>query len=77
MVKEVFWTDPAQKQLEKAYQYIWKHAYQNAEKVKEDIPASTRKLAEKPESHPPDKYRKDNDGSSGLMNCIGTVSPTG
>jgi plasmid stabilization system protein ParE len=63
MVKEVVWTAPAQKQLEKAYQYILDRSYQNAEKVKEDILASTRKLAEQPEAHPPDKYRKDNNGS--------------
>ena len=32
-------------------------------KVKEEILASTRKLATDPELHPPDKYRKENDGS--------------
>jgi plasmid stabilization system protein ParE len=34
-----------------------------AEKLKEDILASTRELATRPEIHPPDKYRKENDGS--------------
>jgi plasmid stabilization system protein ParE len=63
MVKEVVWTAPAQKQLEKAYKYILERSYQNAEKVKEDILASTRKLAEQPEAHPPDNYRRDNNGS--------------
>jgi plasmid stabilization system protein ParE len=63
MVKKVVWTAPAQKQLEKAYEYILERSYQNAEKVKEDILASTRKLAEQPEAHPPDKYRRDNNGS--------------
>lgn len=38
-------------------------SYQQAEKVKLDILASTRKLATQPEIHPPDKYRKNNDGS--------------
>lgn len=63
MVKEIAWTAPAQKQLEGAYQYILKRSYQNAEKVKEDILSSTRKLALQPEIHPLDKYRKVNDGS--------------
>lgn len=63
MVREIIWPTLAQRQLEKAYGYILQRSYQNAEKVKEDILTSTRKLAEQPEMHPPDKYRKDNDGS--------------
>lgn len=63
MVREVKWPSRAQKQLEKAYQYILKKSYQNAEKVKADILASTRKLADHPEHHPPDKYRSNNDDS--------------
>jgi plasmid stabilization system protein ParE len=39
------------------------HSYQNAEKVKADILTSTRKLAAHPEIYPPDKYRKNNNGS--------------
>jgi plasmid stabilization system protein ParE len=49
--------------LTKAYKYILKDSYQNAEKVKASILASTRKLTDSPEVHPPDKYRKNNDGS--------------
>jgi plasmid stabilization system protein ParE len=63
MVREVIWPTRAQKQLEKAYEYILKGSYQNAEKVKEDVLASTRKLAAEPEIHPPDKYRNNNDGT--------------
>lgn len=48
---------------QKLIKYILKHSYQNAEKVKNDILNSTRKLAEHPEIYPPDKYRKNNDGS--------------
>ena len=63
MVREVIWPPRAQKQLESAYEYILKSSYQNAEKVKADILSSTRKLANQPEIHPPDKYRKENDGT--------------
>jgi plasmid stabilization system protein ParE len=51
------------KSTEKAYKYILLDSYQNAEKVRADILASTRKLAINPEMHPPDKYKKNNDGS--------------
>ncbi|MES2774459.1 MAG: type II toxin-antitoxin system RelE/ParE family toxin [Bacteroidota bacterium] len=63
MVREVRWPLAAQKQLSKAYAYILKFSYQNAEKVKNDILSSTRKIAENPERYPPDKYRNNNDGS--------------
>jgi plasmid stabilization system protein ParE len=63
MVKEVRWPPRAQNQLAKAYSHILIDSYQNAEKVRADILASTRKLAANPEMHPRDKYRKDNDGS--------------
>ncbi len=63
MVKEVRWPAKTQRQLEKAYEYILLDSYQNAEKVKADILASTRKLAINPEIHPPDKYKTNNDGS--------------
>lgn len=63
MVREVIWPARAEKQLNKAYEYILESSYQNAEKVKEAILVSTRKLAKHPEKYPPDKYRKDNDGS--------------
>jgi plasmid stabilization system protein ParE len=63
MVKEVIWPLHAQKQLTKAYEYILKSSYQNAEKVKQEILASTQKLPDNPERHAPDKFRKNNDGS--------------
>ena len=58
MVKKVIWPLHSQKQLAKAYEYILPDSYQNAEKVKADILASTRKLPDNPEIHPPDKYRE-------------------
>ncbi len=63
MVREVIWPRSVQNQLTKAYQYILKDSFQNAEKVKEDILTSTRKLARNPEIYPLDKYRKNNDGT--------------
>jgi len=63
MVREVRWPIRAQNQLAKAYEHISTDSQKNAEKVKKDILSSTRKLATTPEIHPPDKYRKNNDGS--------------
>jgi plasmid stabilization system protein ParE len=63
MAMEVRWPLMAQKQLEKAYRFVLADSYQNAEKVKNEILLSTRKLAANPEMFPPDKYRKNNDGS--------------
>jgi plasmid stabilization system protein ParE len=63
MVREVRWPLRAQHQLEKAYRYVLLDSYQNAEKMKGDILISTRKVADNPEMYPPDKYRKNNDGS--------------
>lgn len=57
------WPSLAQKQLENAYKYILHDSYQNAEKVKKEILSSTRVLTTNPEMYPPDKYRKNNDGS--------------
>jgi plasmid stabilization system protein ParE len=63
MVRKVIWPPTAQKQLTKAYEYILSRSVQNAEKVKQDILASTRRLPANPEIHPADKHRKNNDGS--------------
>src|SRR5438132_1025195 len=63
MVREVIWPARAQTQLQEVYEYLLKSSYQNAEKIKEGILASTRELATRPEIHPPDKYRRENDGS--------------
>jgi len=63
MAQEIVWSPRAMQQLEKAYEYILKDSFQNAEKVRKDILASTRKIQTHPEIYPLDKYRKDNDGS--------------
>lgn len=44
MVREIRWPLTAQNQLARAYQYILRDSYLNAEKVKENILFSTRKL---------------------------------
>ena len=65
MVKKkctVVWDNEAKVYLKKAIAYIKKESPQNAEKVKKDIIASTKKLADEPERlYAPDKYRTDND----------------
>lgn len=63
MVKRVIWPLKTQHQLERIIKYIAADSFQNAEKVKADIFASTRKIAENPKMHPSDKYKKNNDGS--------------
>jgi plasmid stabilization system protein ParE len=63
MVTQVIWPLHTQNQLAKAYNYILQHSWQNAEKIKAEILASTRKLQSYPEMYPPDKYRQNNDGS--------------
>ncbi len=62
-MKEIRWPLPAQKQLEDAYQYILSDSLKIAEKVRNDILSSTRRLASNPEMYPPDKYRRNNDGT--------------
>jgi plasmid stabilization system protein ParE len=63
MVKPVIWPLKAQLQLERIIKYITTKSYQNAEKVKIEILASTRKIEGNPEMYPLDKYKKNNDGS--------------
>ncbi len=53
----------AKLQLKKAYEYIRKDSFQNAEKVKVKILQSIKALALYPERHPPDKFCMDNDGN--------------
>jgi plasmid stabilization system protein ParE len=60
---EVRWSLTAQKQLQKAYKFILEDSLQNAEKVKQKILFSTRRLNEMPEMHPLDKYHLNNKGN--------------
>ena len=63
MVRRVIWPPAAQKQLVKTYEHNLTRSYQSAKKLMKGIFVSTRSLASNPEMHPPDKYRKNNDGS--------------
>jgi len=57
MVKRTVVIENAAKiSLKKAYQYIRKQSYQNAENVRVKILASIVELAVNPEHHLPDKY---------------------
>jgi len=63
MEKKVVWSAQARKQLKELYEYILKDSVVNAEKVADDIVASTYKAARHPEIQPLDKYKKKNNGS--------------
>ncbi len=70
MVRTIRWPLPVQKQPANIYKYILKYSLQNAEKVKGEILLSTKRLAELPEIHPPDKYKITTKDNSGHMNYI-------
>ncbi len=55
--------DEAKDSLHKAYRYIKKDSFQNAEKVRNKILVAIKELGKNPERHGPDKYRIGNDGS--------------
>ncbi len=57
------WTPQAITELKKAYKYIAQDSSQNAKKVVDEIVLLTDKLPEKPEMFPPDKFKKNNDGT--------------
>lgn len=59
----VIWSNAAKKQLQKAYQYISQDSNQNAEKIRDEIIDLTINLPTHPQKYPPDKYKKNNDGS--------------
>lgn len=62
MVKEkVVWDESARAALKEAYDRIKQNSLQQAEKVKLEIIATTKKLSDHPEMYPPDKYRTDKD----------------
>jgi plasmid stabilization system protein ParE len=63
VIRTVVIENAAKISLKKAYQYIRKQSYQNAENVRAKILASIVELAVNPAHHPPDKYCIDNNGS--------------
>ena len=58
MVRSIRWPLSVQKDLKKIYEYILQTSFQNAEKVRSALLFSTKKLADQPEIHHPDKYKK-------------------
>ena len=61
-MKTVIIENQAKLQLQKAYKYIRKQSYQNAEKVRTKILEAIAELPVNPERYPPDKYCLENDG---------------
>lgn len=59
----VVWDKQAENSLKNAYQKIKEDSPKNAEKVREEILAATRKLSDHPEMHPPDKFKNQNSGN--------------
>jgi plasmid stabilization system protein ParE len=57
------WTPQAIAELRKAYDYISKDSPQNARKVVEELTAIADRLRAQPEMFPPDKFKKNNDGT--------------
>ena len=57
------WTPQAIAELRTAYEYISKESPQNARKVIEDLAAIADRLPTQPEMFPPDKFKKNNDGT--------------
>ena len=64
-----------QKDLKKIYEYILQTSFQNAEKVKSALLFFTKKLADQPEIHPPDKYKKTIKATLELTSYITTEFP--
>jgi plasmid stabilization system protein ParE len=60
---EIKWNNRALKQFDQAIEYIEEDSPKNAEKVKQDILSRISKLADRPESHHPDQFKLNNDGS--------------
>jgi len=59
----VVWSDSAKAALKKAYLYITLDSLQNAQMVRDELIDLTINLPENPEKYPPDKFKKDNDGT--------------
>ena len=59
----VIWNKRADQQLQRAYQDIKEDSPANAIKVRDEILAATRELAEHPEKYPPDKFKRNNSGN--------------
>ena len=65
MGKEVIWSRPAIRHTEEIHAYILEgsDSLETADRVVNKLFDSSDILSERPEIHPGDKYKKDNDGS--------------
>jgi plasmid stabilization system protein ParE len=61
--RKITWSKSALKQFEAAINYIAEDSIQNAEKVRKEILEKIERLISYPETHSPDKYKTNNDGS--------------
>jgi plasmid stabilization system protein ParE len=61
--RQIKWDKQAVNAFHKAIEYIRKESPQNADKVKQEILTKINKISERPERHPPDKYKSANNGS--------------
>lgn len=59
----VVWSDSAKAELRKAFEYIALDSLQNAQMVRDTLINETIELAQNPEKHSIDKFKKDNNGS--------------
>jgi plasmid stabilization system protein ParE len=59
--RAVRWDKPALIYFKEAIGYIRKDSDQNADKVKSEILLKVKELSTRPEIHPPDIYKKNND----------------
>ena len=59
----VIWSKSAKAELKKAYTYIALNSLQNAQMVRDTLIDLTIDLAEYPEKHSIDHFKKENDGS--------------
>lgn len=57
------WSKRAKAELQKAFEYICRDSPQNAAKVRDEIIDMTINLSKHPEKFPPDKYKKENNGT--------------
>ena len=60
---KIVWDLQAKNSFKKHLDYIRKESLQSAERVRNDILGIIGNLGKYPEKFPPDKFKKDNDGS--------------
>lgn len=61
--RKIIWDKQPVIYLKEIIRYIRNDSPKNAEKVKNDILKSIKALAQKPEIHPPDKFKSNNEGN--------------